>query len=239
MKWYDKTIQKVKPDIKYSRQQLISMLREDAPMLNDGSFQWAIGGMLRTGEIIRTGFDEYMINDGNKLPEYKPSYTQFASELLETIAEKYPYIEFTVFESILMNDFLNHLIAQNTVFIQVEKDTSAFIFHFLKESGYGNVMYRPSKKDFNLYWEANCIVIADLISESPLSNSSPHEITIEKMLVDMYCDKLVHSTYSKAEYPSVMEHAIKTYKVEKPKMLRYARRRNKAGEIERIIAELS
>lgn len=37
------------------------------------------------------------------------------------------------------------------------------------------------------------------------------------MLVDMYCDKLIQSTYSKAEYPFVVEQAVKTYKVEKTK----------------------
>ena len=62
-------------------------------------------------------------------------------------------------------------------------------------------------------------------------------ITIEKMLVDMYCDKLIQCTYSKAEYPSVLERVIKTYKVERPKMLRYAGRRNRAAEIKKLMEE--
>ena len=71
-----------------------------------------------------------------------------------------------------------------------------------------------------------------------LASNNPHVITIEKMLEDMYCDKLIQSTYSKAEYPSVLEQVIKTHKVEKPKMIRYAGRRNKAAEIKKILAEL-
>ena len=58
------------------------------------------------------------------------------------------------------------------------------------------------------------------------------------MLVDMYCDKLIRSTYSKAEYPFVVEQAVKTYKVEKNKMFRYAGRRNKAAEIKKILSGL-
>ena len=77
-----------------------------------------------------------------------------------------------------------------------------------------------------------------MVSEAPIASSNPHVITIEKMLVDMYCDKLIQSTYSKAEFPTVLEQVIKTYKVEKPKMLRYAGRRNKAAEIRKILAEL-
>ena len=238
MQWYDKTAKNMKADTKYSRQQLISLLREDTPLLNDGSYQWAVGGMLKSGEIIRTGFDEYMVAAGNSLPEYLPTYTQLASDLSGRVTDKFPYIGFTVFETVLMNDFLNHLIAQNTIFIQVEKVVSAFVFRFLQDEGIGNVMYKPTRKDFNLYWTADSVIVTDMVSEAPIASNNPHVITIEKMLVDMYCDKLIQSTYSKAEYPSVLEQVIKTYKVEKPKMLRYAGRRNKAAEIKKILAEL-
>lgn len=221
MQWYGKTAKNLKTGTKYSRQQLISLLREDTPLLKDGSYQWAIGGMLNSGEIIRTSFDEYMVSAGKSLPEYLPTYTQLASDLLERVAAKFPYIGFTVFETVLMNDFLNHLIAQNTIFLQVEKEASAFVFRFLQDEGTENVMYKPTKKDFNLYWTTDSVIITDMVSEAPIASNNPHVITIEKMLVDMYCDKRIQSTYSKAEYPSVLEQVIKTYKVEKNKMFRY------------------
>lgn len=238
MQWYGKTAKNLKTGTKYSRQQLISLLREDTPLLKDGSYQWAIGGMLNSGEIIRTSFDEYMVAAGKSLPEYLPTYTQLASDLLERVAAKFPYIGFTVFETVLMNDFLNHLIAQNTIFLQVEKEASAFVFRFLQDEGTENVMYKPTKKDFNLYWTTDSVIITDMVSEAPIASNNPHVITIEKMLVDMYCDKRIQSTYSKAEYPSVLEQVIKTYKVEKNKMFRYAGRRNKATEIKKILGEL-
>ena len=194
--------------------------------------------MLKSGMIIRTSFDEYMVANVNSLPKYLPTYTQLASDLLERVAAKFPYIGFTVFETVLMNDFLKHLIAQNTIFMQVEKDASAFVFRFLQEEGNENVMYKPTKKDFNLYWTTDSVIITDMVSEAPIASNNPHVITIEKMLVDMYCDKLIQSTYSKAEYPSVLEQVIKTYKVEKNKMFRYAGRRNKATEIRKILGEL-
>ena len=84
---------------------------------------------------------------------------------------------------------------------------SIFAFRFLQETDFGHVLYKPSKKDFDLYWGADCIVITDMRSEAPLSVRAPHSITIEKMRVDIYCDRLIRETYSKAEYPSVMEHA--------------------------------
>ncbi len=238
MQWFDKTVQKMKPYTRYTRQEIISLLRIDDPSLHEGSYHWAIGGMLKSGKIIRNGFDEYMLPEGNMLPEYIPSYSSFSNFLMEKISDKYPYVGFTVFETVLMNDFLNHLIARNTVFIQVDKDVSAIIFRFLQEENVRSVLYKPSQKDFNLYWIDNCVVVSDIVSEAPISIREPHVITIEKMLVDIYCDKLIKNTYSTAEYPSIMEQAMEYYKVDKTRMLRYARRRNKATQIEQIIETL-
>ena len=99
-------------------------------------------------------------------------------------------------------------------------------------------MYKPSKADYALYWKEDCIVVTDLISEAPVRESSPHEICLEKMLVDMFCDKLIQSTYSKAEFPEVLQKAMTDWLIEKTKMLRYARRRGKEEEIRKILEEI-
>ena len=58
-------------------------------------------------------------------------------------------------------------------------------------------MLKPAKKVFDLYWAKDTIVVTDLVSEAPIQMSDPHKITMEKMLVDIYCDKLirVHSAW--------------------------------------------
>ena len=66
-----------------------------------------------------------------------------------------------------MNEFLNHLIAQNPVFIQVEKESGIYVFRFLPEQGIQNVMYKPGKKDFNLYWSKDCVIVTDIDIISP------------------------------------------------------------------------
>ena len=239
MQWYDHTVEKLEPDRQYSHQALISELRQDNPELRESSFHWAISGMLRSGSIVKTGYNEYRIPDGREKKEYNPFYSDVSSVLLKQVSEKYPLVSFTVFETALMNDFLNHLVAQNTVFLQVEKEYSIFVFRYLQDLGYTGLMYKPSKADFSLYWKADCIVVTDLISEAPVRESSPHEICLEKLLVDMYCDKLILSTYSQAEYPEVLREAMNKWLVEKPKLLRYARRRGKGEEISRILEEIS
>ena len=238
MHWYDYTILKLDPDRQYSHQELISELRQDNPKLSESSYHWAISGMLHSGSIVKIGYNEYTIPDGCERKPYKPVYSDISSALLTQVSEKFPLVSFTVFETALMNDFLNHLIAQNTIFLQVEKEYSIFVFRYLQSLGCTDLMYKPSKADYALYWKEDCIVVTDLISEAPVRESSPHEICLEKMLVDMFCDKLISSTYSKAEFPEVLQKAMTDWLIEKPKMLRYARRRGREEEIRKILEEI-
>ena len=111
-----------------------------------------------------------------------PIYSDTAEGLIRLISEKYPYVQFTAFETVLMNEFLNHLIAQNTVFIQVEKESGIYVFRFLQEQGIQNVMYKPGKKDFNLYWSKDCVIVTDIDIISPRTGK---EINI---LLDVACE---------------------------------------------------
>ena len=194
--------------------------------------------MLKTGTLVRVGRDAYAIPTGKELPIYIPAYSDEAKKLIVTVEQAFPIVRFTVFETVLMNDFVNHLIAQNTIFLQVDKDISLYLFRFLQETGYRNLLYKPSKKDLDLYWAKGCIIVKDLVSESPLLKTDPHSICIEKMLVDMLCDKLICGTYSKAEFPSIMEQAFGRYQIDRHKLLRYARRRNKETEIKELLPRL-
>ena len=238
MQWYEATSKKLEAGHRYSHQELIKLLKNDYPHMRETSCHWAVFGMLKNGDITKIARNVYVVQNEREKPVYRPAYSELAAKLIAQISDKYPSVHFTVFETALMNDFLNHLVAQNTVFVQAEKDISIFIFRFLQELGYEHLLYKPNKTDYALYWEKDCIVVTDMISEAPLSASAPHEICLEKMLVDMYCDKLISSAYSKSEYPEVLKQAMKTYHIEPAKMMRYARRRGREEEIKKILEEI-
>ncbi len=238
MQWYEASSEKLEAGHCYSHQELIKLLKNDYPHMRDSSCHWAVCGMLRNGNLSRIARNAYAVQNEREKPMYRPSYSDLAAKLIVQISDKYSSVRFTVFETALMNDFLNHLVAQNTVFIQVEKDISIFVFRFLQELGYEHLLYKPKKADYALYWKKDCIVVTDMISEAPLSAAAPHEICLEKMLVDMYCDRLISSAYSKSEYSQVLKQAMETYRIESAKMMRYARRRGREDEIKQILEEI-
>ena len=238
MQWYEATSKKLEVGHRYSHQELIKLLKSDYPHMRETSCHWAVCGMLKNGDITKIARNVYVVQNEREKPVYRPAYSELAAKLIAQISDKFPSVHFTVFETALMNDFLNHLVAQNTVFVQAEKDISIFIFRFLQELGYEHLLYKPNKADYALYWGKDCIVVTDMISEAPLSASAPHEICLEKMLVDMYCDKLISSAYSKSEYPEVLKQAMETYHIESTKMMRYARRRGREDEMKKILEEI-
>lgn len=235
MPWYDATANVLERGKIYTHDELVDRLRDTKPGLTGSGYHWAISSMAQDGLLTRKGRGEYSLSDGTPLQRYDPLYSDKANELMNLISNKYPYVLFTVFETVLMNDFLNQLIAQNTIFVQVEKESSIYVFQFLRENGYGNIMYRPGKKDFNLYWSKDCIVVSDLISETPVRSDKPHSVMLEKMLVDMCADKIIASTFSKSELPEVFEQARSRYMLDRTRMMRYARRRNREDEIKKYI----
>lgn len=226
MQWYEEVLERMDVQKVYSHKELVNELKILKPDLSENTYHWAISRLVGTGSLPKLGYDSYSLSSELSKDEYMPVYSDKATELTRVISEKYPFVRFTVFETVLMNEFLNHLIAQNTIFIQVEKESSIYVFRFLQEHGVTNVMFKPSKKDVDLYWSKNCVIVTDMVSEAPIRMSMPHSIMLEKMLVDMSADKLISATFSKADLTDVYEEAQSRYRLDKVRMLRYARRRN-------------
>ena len=66
----------IKMDKSYTRQQMISLIREASPEYSSGSCQWKLGEMLKSGEIVKTGYNQYMISTGKISPAYLPDYSK-------------------------------------------------------------------------------------------------------------------------------------------------------------------
>ena len=229
--WYDEAIMRLQKKESFSRKELFSILQGYHSELSYNSFKWILSDLISKQLIIRKGYDTYCCCKDERRIVYHSIYGEVASKLKQWICEKYPLIEFCVFESYLLNEFLNHQIAQNTIVIQVEKEVSAFVFDFLQEQYTGRVLYKPDEETYQRYWCENCVVVVDKVSESPKDRQNPYDITLEKLLVDLFSEQIIKRLFSPSEYPFIMETALERYCVDERKMLRYARRRSAASKI--------
>lgn len=237
--WTDKALLKLSDKKTYRRDDLFGLFVSEKPDLGDGAFRWTLYNLLQEQKLFKVDYDTYIMSRPQMLPIYQPCYTDKTKSLSKMLAMNFPQLEFVVFESVLLNEFLNHQIAQNTIYVQVDKDVSSYIFDNLRGKYTGSVLYKPRKLDFDRYWERDCIVVLDLISQAPLSELRPHEITVEKMLVDIIAEKSISATFSPAEIPFVFANAVKGYQLDRRKLNRYAGRRGKASLLKEYAGDVN
>ena len=147
-------------------------------------------------------------------------------------------MKFVVLECSLLNEFLNHQIAQNTIYLQVEKEVASLIYETIRNEYSRKVLLTPGKKEMELYWEPGCIIIINLVSQAPINNDNPHYVSLEKLLVDIVADKSIASSFSPSELPDIYEMAVKNYRLDRAKLKRYAGRRNKKEEVDSYLDDI-
>lgn len=174
-----------------------------------------------TGEIVRTKRGHYAVS-GKK--EYSYELSETAKTISAQIHEVYPLVDFQIWELYQMKEFVNHLIARNTIFVEVENMLDESVFDLLFEK-YPHVLHNPSLEQYYRYAGEETIIVRNLISEAPPSVGEFRQASLEKMLVDLFGRGTSGSLISRSEYQAIYEDAFKKYNINQAKMFRYARRR--------------
>lgn len=235
--WTDQALSKFPAGKSCSRNELFQLFQSEKPALTDSTFRWTLYNLQQDQKLFRTGFDAYTDAKPKELPVWQPLYSTRAAAVMQSLDQAFSGLSFVLSESVLLNEFLNHQIARNTIYVQVEKEISSFIFEVLQDVYEGRVLYRPGKKEMEHYWTEDCLIVLDLTSQAPLSADNPHEITAEKLLVDSIAEKSIAGMFSQSELPSIFAGMLGNYRVDTRKMYRYAGRRGKTQLVRQYAGE--
>lgn len=219
----------------FNRTELFSELESVYPEITDASFKVKLQEMLKTHQIARVGRNAYCVCDDLRI--YSHEYSGLAAGIAQMIEENHKYLDFRVFELIQLNEFLNHQIAHNTVFVAVESGLEDFVFDDLKEKFGRQVLINPSVELYHQYLMDDMIVVYKLCSETPKGKQAFWHTDLEKMLVDILNDKIIKSTFSESEYPQIFESAFDRYVIDESRMFRYAKRRTSDKKIKELIQQ--
>ena len=140
----------------------------------------------------------------------------------------------------MLNEFMVHQPFQFFTLVEVEKEATGSVFHYLKEFK-SNVFHEPGTEILENYLPENqeSYIIQPLVSEAPLQEIQDiHTITLEKVLADIFCDPITFSAYQGAERSTIFKEAFDKYTVNRNKLLRYANRRGKKKDISTYLESL-
>lgn len=218
----------------FTRQDLLQSFHDSGYLISDASFNKKIMSMLKKGEIVRCGRNLYCLPQNEK-HVYTHEYSELANELVKIMKKHYPLLDFCIFEKYQLNQFVNHLIAKNTIFMSVEAEAMDFVFMTLREYYPGKVLVNPTSDIFHRYWCENMIVITKLITEAPKGLSEKWHTRLEKLLVDVVSERLLVETIGGSEYPYIFGEAFMYFVIDEKCLFRYARRRGCEQKVRNLV----
>lgn len=218
----------------FSKQDYYEFLRNNGYVKKYNSYLVSFQKLINDGKVHRVGRNRYCA-EKKEYRSYSHLYSGEAVKIADCIKSNHPFTDFVIFETVQLNEFINHQIGKNTIFVYVDIDVADFVYETLNMEFQGMVMLSPKSKEFHQYRRENSVVISRLISESPKNTDVPWQISLEKMLVDIIADRLVHETFSESEYSNIFDTAFERYIIDKSKLIRYAGRRNAVSKIRNYI----
>lgn len=218
------------PDGTCTRQQILHAARIVEPSFKETQLRNLMGTLHDSALIVRVGRNQYQkVGKEPKKSVFTGVYSHAAQQVIGYMQEQFPLLSYRVWELSWLNEFFNHQLAHNKIFVEVEKDGCDFVFSSLVDKFPGRVLLRPKTQELLQYGTDDGIIIDRLVTEAPKSDGGPYQVPLEKLIVDLFANK--NLMLSKGDYPSAIEMMFVKYRIDQVSMLRYARRRNKVEDV--------
>ncbi len=193
---------------------------------------------MQLGALNRVGRGKFSFGSvNNYIPELLPA----VSSLNKKLKNQFPFLTFCIWDTSVINEFMVHQPGKFYILVETEKESMESVFYFLKENKY-SVYLNPGPDIINKYLssEKNAVIIKPLVSEAPLQNiNGVNTITIEKMLVDIFCDDNIFSAQQGSELKNIFNEILKKYTVNENRLLRYADRRRGKDDLIKYLKTIS
>ena len=215
----------------FSRQEFVAAMSADYEM-TESQIAYDLRRRIEKGLLIRVGWGRY------SLPRkriYRYQYTTAAVRIAETIREYYDRLDFQIFEFRQLNEFMNHQASHNTIFVSAENDLADYVFDTLWTKYPGRVLLKPKADLYYRYRQDDEIVVGRLPSETPRGIEEPWMSRLEKILVDVFTDKLISKIVPDSEKEAIINGAFSEYMLDENTMLRYAKRKGAYEKMQKTL----
>lgn len=178
------------------------------------------------GVLNRIGRGKFTLG---KRRNFSPEISKKLKTINRKLKREFPFLETCLWHTSIINEFMNHQPGRFYILVEVEKEATQSVFFFLKENKYP-VFIDPNKDLIEKYIPdiKETLIVKSLVTEAPLQNiSGVNTTTIEKMLVDIFCDEVIFSAQQGSELRTIYNESTTKYTVNENRMLRYAARRGK------------
>lgn len=227
----------------FETQDIVAFYEQTEKDIKQTTVNWRVHTLVQSGIIQRIGRGKFTLGEGKN---YVPEISSATKSIFKKLKAEFPFANLCVWNTSVLNEFMQHQPNRFFVLIETDKETTHSVFYFLRDSdSYRNkksVFVEPTSDILEKYIvnEKDVCIVKSLISEAPTQNINGIEtVTIEKMLVDIFCDDVIFSAQQGGEMRTIFKNAFEKYTINQSKMLRYADRRRKKEELNQFIKTIS
>jgi hypothetical protein len=199
------------------------VISDDA--LNIKIFRWRKKGLIQD---VAKG--KYVIN--NKTT-FIPESDKFIKKIHKLFSSRFDDLDYCIWSTSWFANYMHHVPFQSFYVLETEKDICESAFYHLKDNGI-NAYYEIDSKQIEKYIlpEDDSIIIRPLITRAPCKKLEKISYaSIEKILVDIFCDQNIFYLYSGREQQWIFENILKAYNINFSTLLTYAERRKRDKEL--------
>lgn len=201
------------------------------------TINWRIYELVQEGILQRIGRSTFKLGQEK---HFVPEISSQMKSIYRKVEKEFPFLDLCIWNTSALNEFMIHQPYQFFTLVEVDKEATGSVFHFLKEHK-SDVFLEPGEEVLENYLpeNKNVYIVQTLVSEAPVMNvNGVTSATLEKMLVDVFCDTVTFSAYQGSERSTIFKEAFEKYTVNRNKLLRYADRRGKKTDISAYLESL-
>jgi len=215
-----------------SRKDLYQILLTNYPSLKIGTYDWLLYKFKKDRDI--QNISRGIIALYNK-PIYAPVLSDEIKRIYNAVNKRYELDSFLIWDTKWLNEFMIHQPFRSMTVLELDHDSIEDVFFFLRDNGYKDVFHRiGQKQNFNellntyISESHHPIVVQSSIGRSPTLEVNEVAVPkIEKILVDLVCDRALFDRFQGMELDRIISFAFMKYNISQSQFKNYAARRGK------------
>lgn len=204
---------------------LVAFYQSFDPTVARSTVNWRIYTLVKTEVIKRIGRGKFKCGNGTS---FAPQISTKVLKVNHLMQNGFPYLNYLIWHISEINILAQQLINKDTIYVEVERVAVDAVFEKLREK-FKYVLRGKSNDD--VYYGESVIVVRPLVTGSPVQVvKKVPTTTIEKLLVDLFCDKEFEFLQGN-ELTQIFKNAFSKYTINTDKLLRYASRKAKRDQL--------
>lgn len=235
---YNKLVQEFRANPVLTREDLLNFFRQYEPELNEATLTWRIFDLRKRNILSDLKKGVYTLNSKSA---FIPRLSEEMKSICKLVTGQYDPHFYIIWDTFWLNDLTELQATASQVILEIEKGFMDSVFFALKDEGFAEVFIKPDESIMERYIsEAKYpIIIKPFLSRSPVQLIEGVKVpALEKILVDLYCDRQVYFAFQGHQLEIIYRNATSRYALNFSKLLTYAKRRSREDEIKALLMKV-